>query len=512
MIKKFFIFIILIFLTKFVLGNGLTISNVAVDLTNSIVRFDIKWQNSWRTPAGVPDNWDAVWVFVKFRDCSSTISTNFTHGLISTTFSDHYVGAGLQMIRTDGTIDAIEAAPENTGVLLRRSTDGYYPNESSDSIQLKLTNLPGVGANLDTRVYGIEMVYIPTAQFYMGDGEAYAATKLKIRQTTAVNTYVTISNENAIAVASDVAINIPAAYPKGYQSFYIMKYEITEGLYAEFLNTLTGVASVNRYPANYNSYRNLLKGPGTFPDLYTTTRPHRAQNFLSWADITAFLEWACLRPMSEMEYEKTCRGTTLPVVNEYSWGATAATPNGIPATGIAGAEDGTEYVPGAYNCNYWIADFTSGDGLSGTATTTKRGPVRVGIFANTSTSTRLVSGATYYGVMEMTGNVWEWAVKCQDLGLNFTREWGRGSLDANGNHQRTTWPSVTPSATVGVIVRGGSWASAAIPEMCQVSNRRFANAITWGTAANWGANGVITIYATAATTARTSYFGGRGVR
>ena len=33
----------------------------------------------------------------------------------------------------------------------------------------------------------------------------------------------------------------------------------------------------------------------------------RACNFLNWNDLAAYLQWAALRPMTELEFEKICR-------------------------------------------------------------------------------------------------------------------------------------------------------------------------------------------------------------
>ena len=42
--------------------TGQVVANKSVQ-----VEFDISWENSWRTPTAVPLNWDAAWVFVKYR-------------------------------------------------------------------------------------------------------------------------------------------------------------------------------------------------------------------------------------------------------------------------------------------------------------------------------------------------------------------------------------------------------------------------------------------------------------
>ena len=87
-----------------------------------------------------------------------------------------------------------------------------------------------------------------------------------------------------------------------------------------------------------------------------------------------------------MEFEKACRGTAAAVADEYAWGSTNIT----QATGITNSGAGNETASNAgANCAY---DFHA----------SVQGPMRVGCFA-TSSSTRETAGATYYGIMEMSG-------------------------------------------------------------------------------------------------------------
>ena len=41
---------------------------------------------------------------------------------------------------------------------------------------------------------------------------------------------------------------LTAAFPKGYGAFYCMKYELSEGEYAAFLDQLTPAQAAARYP------------------------------------------------------------------------------------------------------------------------------------------------------------------------------------------------------------------------------------------------------------------------
>ena len=60
------------------------------------------------------------------------------------------------------------------------------------------------------------------------------------------------------------------------------------------------------------------------------------------------------------------------------------------------------------------------------------GPLRNG-FNSDSTGNRLQAGATYYGAMEMSGNLWEVCVGLSENALLFTTEMGDGNLNTNGD-------------------------------------------------------------------------------
>jgi len=243
-----------------------------------------------------------------------------------------------------------------------------------------------------------------------------------------------------------------------------MKYEISQGQYADFLNMLTPAQAGNRYSVASSGFRYTISG--THPS-FTATAPDRACNFVSWGDGAAWADWSGLRPMTELEYEKACRGPLLPVANEYAWGTvtiTATTAIGADGTGADTATGG--------NCNYIVCS--------------PDGPYRVGIYA-TGTSTREQAGASYWGIMELSGNVWERPVTIgHGTGRAFTGLIGDGVLTTGGDANVSFWPG-TDAAGAGF--RGGDWGDTAV----------YARAS--------GRNSAASVYAD-----RYPYFGWRGVR
>jgi hypothetical protein len=198
-----------------------------------------------------------------------------------------------------------------------------------------------------------------------------------------------------------------------------MKYEISQGQYVDFLNTLTYDMQTSRVGSSTNAVNtNVQSGTTTDPNRYTirvgtagvvntvprvyiTVRPDRGNGFMSWMDGAAYADWSGLRMLSELEYEKAGRGFLNPVQQEFAWGTTSF----VNGTTLSGTENGTETLTEANNNRTLIdATKTGGDGSNG--------PVRVGIHA-TATSTRTQSGASYFGVMDMTGNLFEAYVNVQ---------------------------------------------------------------------------------------------------
>ena len=75
--KSILALLLILLINHATLANNLSVSNVSLTGLNTgsqyiMVKCDISWDNSWRT-SSAPNNWDAAWVFVKFR-----VSGNYT--------------------------------------------------------------------------------------------------------------------------------------------------------------------------------------------------------------------------------------------------------------------------------------------------------------------------------------------------------------------------------------------------------------------------------------------------
>jgi len=148
--------------------------------------------------------------------------------------------------------------------------------------------------------------------------------------------------------------------------------------------------------------------------------------------------------MTETEFEKICRGPNYPVAGEYAWGSgTINDCNAVSNDGTA-TEKNTALPSAGYGLSNYNSDFIVG-------------PMRCG-FASGLATDRLQAGSTYYGVMEMSGNVSELCINIFDAsGRGFAWVNGDGVLTGSptpGYADATTWPS-TVSGTAGTSFKGG---------------------------------------------------------
>ncbi len=467
-----FVFLFLIFPSS-VFANNLRITNVTLDdrdaaLNTAIVQFDISWENSWRNPT----NHDAVWVFCKFN-------SGYNHMPLK--------NSGVDPADTSpGSNKDLEiyVPPDLMGAFIRRRSSGTGTALSS-SVRLKMDyGATGIADTLSivVQVYGIEMVFVPTGPFRAGDTSSsftfkqgssdtdpwYISSEATISVTNAASDgYYYTTGSGTYEDATGSTFTIPAAFPKGYQAFYCMKYEVTEGQWVDFINTLDSTQQTNRditsaTGKNSDSVigRNTVSQSGSGTAAASTLRSDRAMSYLSWRDLVAYLDWAALRPMTELEFEKAARGPLSAVSGEYVWGSTGITQ---AITISTSPESGIETITTAgANTNYNTPTFSRGDDYLG-AQYAAAGPLRVGIYA-TASSTRVTSGAGYYGAMELSGNQHERIVTVgNSAGRAFTGLHGDGYITVFddifnvGDANVPYWPHMdTRGTTVGVNDADGS--------------------------------------------------------
>ena len=461
----------LLWLPAMLQANNVIVSNLGLTGKNIanhyiMVRFDIGWDNSWRVTTA-PNNWDAAWVFVKYRiPVDKGGDGLWKHARLSNTGHNAPAGSAITTGLLDPSAAFNAAANPGIGAFIFRDAAGTGPF-SKTGVQLRWeygANAVADDDEVEFRVDAIEMVYVPQGAFALGSGGNEPGSFTNGSWASGATIPLSITSENELAVSNtagnlwytftstdigDRSGPIPAPFPKGYNAIYCMKYEISQQQYVDFLNTLTYGQQASRTGTAPNSaagtylldaYRHKIKicVPGTdntVPALYMTDYPYVACNYVSWADLAAYLDWSGLRPMTELEFEKACRGTLSPAANEYAWGSATINMN----TGITNPGENNEMSANNGNSN-------------ANRSPTPEGAMRTGAFA-TSTTSREGAGATYYGIMEMTGNALERPVSTGNAtGRAFTGAHGNGTLEANGNADATAWPGEN---SLGSGFRGG---------------------------------------------------------
>lgn len=456
--------------------TGVKANNIRVEGKTRIVNFigtdtavievTLRWDNSWRDDF----NWDAAWVFFKYK--KRGLANPWQHVYLSSSghvlspSSGNEGGGYAYMVGANGG--------KVNGLYVMRN--GISEGNVSVRLQAKWC-LSGTGLTksdfgdalngIYVAVHAIEMVYIPYGAYYLGD--AYSYKSFAVGDTTGV----VIDSENALTLSAKNGmpnVSLVASYPKGYAGFYVMKYETSQEQYVEFLNSLT--LEQQKARVTNNNFSTMKRGDYVFGDLHTPScrngivfveqrqpntpvvfgnnlNPNNdlfstddgqtlACNYMSVEDMIAYCSWSGLRPMSELEYEKACRRfyPQIPDKGEYAWN----TNNGInKLTGLGDlnyrGDEREQAVSYLKNVN------------SGT-TNSINGPVRCGLFA-TSATNQTQAGATYWGVMEMSGNLKELCVSVGNPNFN-------GSSCGTGVYNAAYWNTVVGSYGV----RGGGFLSA----------------------------------------------------
>jgi uncharacterized protein (TIGR02145 family) len=447
-----------------------------------MISFSLSWDHSWRDDF----NWDAVWVFGKY---SKGTKGEWNHLKLSPT--GHIMPSGFTY--DAGNIDANNAG----GVfLMRADKDAGNVRDKTFTVKVPKTNLSTVTdrdfsrGDIFISLSAVEMVYIPYGGYYLGDGATpnrlggSTGAPIAVNSEDALNVY-TVEN-STVGTYKSLPSTTSANFPKGYKGFYSMKYEVSQEQYVSFLNTLTRTQQQARIGNNLAelkvgeyvfgdksqpSYRNgicVLSNTSNKPAIFgcnlNPAEPYFGEddgkciacNYLTFSDMLAYCDWACLRPMSELEYEKACRRPypQAAVAGEYVWNSASGV-NGL--SGITNSGRVNEQPSSvANNVNYNNGGF---------------GPVRSASFG-TSSSTQAQAGATFWGLMEMSGNVAELCYSVNAYSVfntyNIYTSHGNGAINANGTSDIAT--SIWANTASSFIAKGGSFASTNADEL-KISDR-----------------------------------------
>lgn len=280
-------------------------------------------------------------------------------------------------------------------------------------------------------------------------------------------------------IESNGTRNTTKVYPSGFEGFYAMKYEISQEQYVRFLNKLNATQQKARTREDLDQLeegeyvfgthrdrpncRNGIvvgarsNGVAIFAcDLNPDGRVSQeddgqtvACNYLSVNDMLAYADWAGLRPLSEMEYEKMGRRPYPQAPDARGWAGgvrdLAELPTGevfAPRTTKGGIDE--RLIDGNLNAGGKVS-----------------GPVRVGSYAS-GAQVPSEAGASYWGVMDLSGNLAEYYYNAGSTGRGFGDAYygycnGDGALDANGEANIHT--SYWPRNAKAFALRGGSFMS-----------------------------------------------------
>lgn len=432
-VYKYFLFLFFTQTTLVSAGTDLTITNTLLtydrDVSNHpILTFTLGWKNAWRNSK----NHDAVWVFVKLTDTKG----KFWHSKIlaeeNEILYNHNGKPGLE----------IKVPKDQAGLFIQPSSPYRGDVTCRVKVLLDTSILSYRGLNLRTAkviVEGIEMVFIPFSPFYIGDTDTMAmkyASFYKVGFGGKRETYQIKSENKSISVgkavgnlfyaASDISTHgdqsgpVPATFPKGVKAFYLMKYEMSQGEYARFLNGIDTAFIATHIIHNESGYYQNKGGIVKRGNLYKATNTNRPCNFISWDDAMAYADWSCLRPYTELEFSKACRGTAVSERTTYPWGTSSKNTLSRYIN-----EEGDIQYDGSID-ESGLTDFNLE-----------------------------IHGASFYWILDLAGGLWERVITIGDsTGRMFMGTHGDGVLK-NGFADNADWPKGNVEKGFGF--RGGGF-------------------------------------------------------
>ncbi len=441
-------------------ANNIQLNNLATTFNSTsgvvTVDFDLSWENSWRTTA--INNWDAAWVFFKYNDGGIWYHLDLT---------------GFDITLPSGFTYSVPA--DKKGVFIYRDASNLGVGNVSLT-GCKVGVQPQLGS-FDLKAFALEMVYVPIGGFYVGDGvttgsyqDGSSGNPFYVSGGGNFVTMGTASGNLKLGVNGTSTITLNNSYPTGYYPFYLMKYELSTGAFRDFLNcleasqqrialTLTNGlidtlflpvgTSIFPNTSNFNNFICFTSG-GSSINGQSAVFGCNCNGNSSYNEIDdcesvpmggispmvyqMYLVFAALRPLTDLEYEKACRGPLNPLPGQYAWGNASITNSGTPT--LTNPRRSNEVISGGtLNCNLNNSFLR---------------PLRNGIFA-TSTSSRVSSGAGYYGAMELTGSLLEFTYIPRITGVSgtfpYAGQHGNGNLIFNISttnfNQSIPWENLT---------------------------------------------------------------------
>lgn len=389
------------------------------------VIFDLSWNNAWNNPK----NHDAVWVFFKFS------AAWLNH--VKLTPEGHKV-----LTYFSGPTElSFEISPDSLGIMIFPASTfrgnihcrvQIFIDTTSQAISYQKMN--GLSA------YGVEMVHIPQGGFTLGSPDEAGIKKASFYKSDASGDpdgLYKITGEDEIQVGpqtsnlyywsesdlynGDRKGPVPAEFPKGYAAFYIMKYELTQGQYVDFLNKIHVNDTYIRSPLGGKDYHK-KRGSIYYDDgKYQVKDRYRPMNYISWEDAMAFTDWAALRPITELEYTKAARGPEAPIPFQMVWGT----------------DNMNELVRHNKPDGSLVLDHSLDEG-------------------SLTDHNRARYGASYYWVMDLSGSVWEKVITIGNpIGRQFTGYHGDGHIRF-GKANVINWP-LSDDEIGGFGYRGGGY-------------------------------------------------------
>ncbi len=196
-------------------------------------------------------------------------------------------------------------------------------------------------------------------------------------------------------------------------AFHLDRYEVTNALYYQFWIAPDGGNRQRHTPASHGDE----DGIGNWPDR-AQSRPNFPVVGVTWFAAEAYCKWREVRLPTEAEWEKAARGDE--AREPYPWNK-----------GISGA----------------LANYRDGgDGYDNTL-------APVGSY---------VGGVSFYGAMDLVGNVWEWCADYYDPNFYKVSPVNNPNGPTEGQFR---------------VIRGGSWRTAAdqIPNRLSITYRGWAD-------------------------------------